>query len=236
MAKGPIITSAVQALINSVYQKHPKWKAPEVHNEVKYILHKDDSKLPSGWPSLSTVQKVLAIVRKKMKEEPEDPLDEPWSTASMVKYPIPAESLPSILQIWVWAWENVNYEITIRDVQWAARLYTVIKDIPLLSFISVSFAATETVHEDVGVSFETSHSADLFMFGLMTGQEITSERIKKTLGLEYHEALIKHLDREWRIALSKKELFAVQGEFCTPNVIDIMELDDDIKQERGGTR
>ena len=115
MAKGPIVTAEVEALIASVYQNHPKWKAPEVRNEVGFILRKNKPDLPSNWPSLSTVQKVLAIVRKKMKETPVDPLDKPWSTASMAEYPIPAEALPFVLRLWVWTAENLNAKFTIRQ-------------------------------------------------------------------------------------------------------------------------
>jgi hypothetical protein len=64
MAKGPIITNAVEAIIAAVYQKHPKWKAPEVRNEVSHLLRKDNPQIPSGWPSLSSVQKFVLNVWK----------------------------------------------------------------------------------------------------------------------------------------------------------------------------
>ena len=51
MAKGPPITDGVEALIASIHQKHPKWKAPMVRNEVDHILHKNNPKLRAGWPS-----------------------------------------------------------------------------------------------------------------------------------------------------------------------------------------
>jgi hypothetical protein len=197
MAKGPIVTTEVEAFIASVYQKHPKWKASEVRNEVSHILHKNNPKLPSRWPSLSTIQKVLAIVRKNMKEKPADPRDKPWSTASIAKYPIHAEALPSILQLWVWTRENLDIEFSVRQAQWAARLYTVIKDIPTLSFISRIYAFTEINYEQIGASFEYIHSVDLTMFGLITGQEITPERAKKILGQEEESLFVGITDEEW---------------------------------------
>jgi hypothetical protein len=102
MAKGPLVTDAVEVLIAAVYQKHPKWKAPVVRNEVDFHLHKDNPKLPPGWPSLSTVQKVLAKVRKPRSP---DPQEKPWSIATLGDYPIPPEALPKVLELWKYTLE-----------------------------------------------------------------------------------------------------------------------------------
>ena len=105
----------------------------------------------------------------------------------MAKYPIPAEALPSILQLWVWTRENLNVEFTIREAQWAARLYTVAKSMRVLSYCSRTHTLGEILYEQIGAPYESSQCAsanlDLQMFGLMTGQELTPEREKKILGL-----------------------------------------------------
>jgi hypothetical protein len=210
MAKGPI----VEAIIAAVYQKHPKWKAPEVRNEVSHLLRKDNPQIPSGWPSLSSVQKVLATVRKNMREIPLDPRDKPWSTASMAQYPIPAEALPSILELWVWTRENLNSKLTIRQAQWAARFYTVAKDTQDLSGFVRGHTLLEVTCELIGKPFEDSHIIDLVMFTLMTGQEISPERQKKILELPDEQWLIvqeagKLLDEEdyTHLGTPPKELF-----------------------------
>jgi len=123
MAKGPLVTDAVEALIAAVYQKHPKWKASEVRNEVDYRLHKDNPKLPPGWPSLSTVQKVLAKIRKK-NELPPAPQAKPWSTATLGDYPIPPEALPRVLELWRFRLDR-GEKLSIREAKWAARLSAV---------------------------------------------------------------------------------------------------------------
>jgi len=64
------------------------------------MLHKDNPELPPDWPSLSAVQKVLAIVRKKEKELPNDPQEKPWSTAMLEDYPISPEATASVLKVW----------------------------------------------------------------------------------------------------------------------------------------
>ena len=199
MAKGPIVTPRVEALIASVYQKHPKWKAPMVRNEVEGILHKRNPHLPIGWPSLSTVQKILATIRKSMREMPLDPRDKPWSTTSMADYPISPEALPLILHLWVWTRENLDIEFTIREAQWAARLYAAASKMPVnvFSIICRAHATTEMIYERIGASRKAWHSLDLLMFGLMTGQKITSERIEK-MGLEEEE-------EELYLALTEEE-------------------------------
>lgn len=96
MAKGPLITPQVEALIASVYEQHPKWKAPMVRNEVESILRKKNRNSPKGWPSLSIIQKTLATVRKNLANP--SPEDEPWSLSSLGEFPIPPEALPKVVE------------------------------------------------------------------------------------------------------------------------------------------
>ncbi|MFC1955485.1 hypothetical protein ACFLWZ_02985 [Chloroflexota bacterium] len=191
MAKGPLVTPQVEFAIATIYKKHPKWKAPMVRNEVDYILHKRDPKLPPKWPSLSTIQKILATLRNKESED--SPLDKPWSVASLVKYPIPAEALPSILQLWVWVHENAAFvEFTIRWALWAARFYAITKDMETLASLSFRFEVIEGLFEQLGKPYEyhewhDSKWEDLAMFRMVTGQELTPDQQKKILGLSYEE-------------------------------------------------
>lgn len=128
MAKGPIVTSGVEALIASTYQKHPKWKAPEVRKEVSFLLRKNNPKLLLSWPSLSKVQKVLAKVRKKNKLPP-DPKDEPFCLGALVKpeYNIPPEALPTVLRAWA-QYHKQGDTFTIREALWFSRLSSVLFD------------------------------------------------------------------------------------------------------------
>lgn len=142
MAKGPIVTDAVEALIAAVYQKHPKWKAPEVRYWVSHRLRKDNPKLPSGWPSLSTVQKVLATVRRKAKDC--NPQEKPWSMATLDEYPIPPEAVPSVLKVWKFRIEN-NASLTIGEAKWAARLSGLLEEIEKLSFKASIYARAESI-------------------------------------------------------------------------------------------
>jgi len=210
MPKGPIVTHEIQAFIASIYGKHPKWKAKEVCNEVRSLLRKNNPKLPSEWPSLSTVQKVLATVRKNMKEMPLDPRDKPWSTPSMVKYPIPPEALPAVLIVWFWVRENLDIDLTIREAQWVARLYATAKNIPIvvLSFISRAHAATEMIYERIGAPYESKHNLDFLLYSFMTKRETTDEWVEKVLE-RWDEG------EEWYFSLSDREASILRSKFQT---------------------
>ena len=199
MAKGPIVTDQVKLLIASVHKKHLKWKAPEVRNEVDIILHEKNPKLPPKWPSLSTVHKLLAILRKREKEGTVDPRDWPWSTVSMTKYPIPAEALPSVLRAWVWVRENTTRIFTIREAQWVARLYTVLEDIEALVYFSEIRSFKEWLSEQVEVPLSGSHLTDLRIFEAMTGyEEIPMGRRRK---------ILRFSDQYWLVYQEQGEFF-----------------------------
>lgn len=127
MAKGPIITTAIEQLIIKTHLEKPAWRAKEIREEVNAQLRKNDPSISPGWPSLSTVQKVLARIHKKERESPPDPEDAPWSVSDLTQYPIPPEVLPAVLRAWADALE-MGTPLTIRQVRWAARLYYVIKE------------------------------------------------------------------------------------------------------------
>ena len=162
MGKGPLITAVVEALIGGVYQKHPKWKAPEVRSEVSLILRQENPKLPSGWPSLSTVQKVLATVRRKAKELPKKPLDQPWGMGTLDKNPISPEAVPAVLRVWKSCFEK-GVGFTIREARWAAWLSGLIADTEKLSTTASWYARTELMFELTDNDFDSTALDQLLM-------------------------------------------------------------------------
>lgn len=154
MAKGPIVTPEVEALIASIYKKNQKWKAPKIHKWVKIILHKDNPKLPKEWPSLSKVQKVLATVRKANTPDPED---RPWSMATLDDYPISPEAIPAVLEVWKSRIEQ-KQGFTIREAKWAARLSAIprLKDIKRLSSRASQYARLELIYQLIDRPFNST--------------------------------------------------------------------------------
>jgi len=171
MAKGPLVTDKVEVIITSVYRKHTKWKALAVRNEVSCILRKENPELSPKWPSLSTVQKVLAKVRK-----PKDsPQDKPWSTATLDRpdsYPISSEALPVVFKVWKFQIEKGN-ALTIRQAKWTARLSKVVSEdtksplgyLGLLSYWAGLYARTELMFDLIDRPFDSTE-LDRSLMGL----------------------------------------------------------------------
>jgi len=157
MGKGPIITPKVRSQITSTYRQHPKWKAPAVRNEVESILRKKDPSLPQGWPSLSTVQKILVDVRKNMNRP--SPEDEPWSMGALNRCAVDSSALPVLLELRDYL-SKQGQSLTIREAKWAARITPLIhtKVIPYLEALSqwsYVYAYSERVHELAEVELDT---------------------------------------------------------------------------------
>lgn len=166
----------------------PKVLADKIQKEIKQHIKQGDR-----LPELSTLEKRISAYAKG-----EDPRDEPWSIFSLRKYPIPPEALPTVLNLWVWKREIWGYDLTIREAQWVARLSVLAKNIPVrtLLFVSGIYAINERICELTGMSLTSAHSLDLYIFQLMTGQEITPERAEKIVGQEEEEIFMNLTEAE----------------------------------------
>jgi hypothetical protein len=140
-------------------------------------------------PSHETMIKLISKARNK----PESPLDKPWSTATLDKYPIPAEALPTILKLWVWIAENVGDKFTIREALWASRLYTVIGNIVELQCEVRLRALSEIMSEITGISPDRQMD-DLHLFINMTGEKMTFDRKRKIL----EPSMPQTTDEQWK--------------------------------------
>lgn len=133
-------------------------------------------------PSEETIEKLISQARN---HDPH-PQDNPWSLVSVEQYPnlFSPEALPSVLQAWVYVREHLKCSFTIRQAKWVARLYAVIKDIPNLISKALCYAQIELIASIIpGGEIETS-GADLSIFELMTGEEVSVERRCQILGID----------------------------------------------------
>ena len=177
MAKGPEITDKVRMLIANLHKEHPKWTNKMIRNEVSSIMRQGNPSLPKGWPSKYSIDRIMPGVRERVrlsKLNP-DPRDTPWTITNMAKYPIPPEALPSVLRVWVWAKDNKNYSLTIREAQWVARLYAAIEDTEALFAHSHGESYEEKNCEEAGIEDMGDPITNLWVFSTMTGQIITEE-------------------------------------------------------------
>lgn len=167
MAKGPLVTDGVRILIASVQNKHPRWKARQILDETRLLLRKHNPELSPDWPSLSTVQKELAAINRKNKGETENPLDLPWSIATLAEYEMPPDTLPAILKVQELiegrARERAvgdndrSWRLTIRQARWTSRLCYMFSDddIATLAFAARMYARMERIRETLGISLDS---------------------------------------------------------------------------------
>ena len=120
-------------------------------------------------PSLRKTQDILRDAAKRILEmsHSEKVLNKQWSMATLNDYPLPPESIPSVLQGQRYSLA-IGKEYTVRQAKWISRLYTVIPDLLNLWLKSRSYATEEQLSVLAGEleSFQTS-SMD---FGLVITQ------------------------------------------------------------------
>jgi hypothetical protein len=121
MAKGPIVTAAIQFLIVSIHQNHPKWNAKEIRGETSAVLHSKNPNLPPGFPSLSKVQKVLAGFHRDGIKSHDGSEEEPWSLGKSVECKFPPEATMDLLEV---AFHGLaaGRELTMRQAKWVCYL------------------------------------------------------------------------------------------------------------------
>lgn len=169
MARGYLIPPEVEALIVAVHHNRPTWKPREVWMVARNILHERAEKNPkkypdlprklnTGWPSLSSVRKIIKKEDKFPRNEPRKTIpskDDPWSIATLGDYPIPVDAMPTVMSIYKRVLLGER-ELTIREVQWIARLYRIFDDLDLVWDWAWQYALSEWVDEITHNPFDTT--------------------------------------------------------------------------------
>ena len=128
MAKGPIVTPELAAIIARTHRQHPDWKAPKVRYEVEKAWRKKHPGSPVGFPSLSSVQRMLATIRKNEKLGSLE--DRPWTLDTLGKDSLPPEALPKVFRIWLQMQASSNSPpLTIREAKWIAQFSRMTEDL-----------------------------------------------------------------------------------------------------------
>jgi hypothetical protein len=191
MARGRKVTVEVRDLIIRVHERDRKVKAKKVREAVEGTLRgsKDYEKLrpiPQGWPSLSTVQKVLADFHQregKLSAQDKEQ-EEPWDMSTLGKHPIPSEVVPVVLDVSM----QSQHPLTIREAKWIGRLYSLLSmvlsqqgiDKALIAFIegmAVYYATSERIGELMGE--RVSPTMDRVLWEFLTKRESIAEITKR---------------------------------------------------------
>jgi hypothetical protein len=88
------------------------------------------------------------------------------------------------LALWGWMRETLDYDLSIREAQWAARLNAAADKVPIgeFSIYCRAHATTEMIYERIGASRQPWPHLDLTMLKHIFGTKMTPEQEKKILG------------------------------------------------------
>jgi len=225
----PHIVRLIASRILEEQAKPPEARLPT--KVLAYEIHKQISQTGDRPPEVSTLEKKISKTRADISSKP-DLRDKPWTIHSMVEYPIAAEALPSVLQVWFLVQDN-DGSLSIRDAQWVARLYAAIKDIEYLCSYSMMMSLTEKLADVAGIEdFMGSRIANLHVFSIMTGHIITREEEERVSGLS---------TETWRQAEelwpnSHEQVKAIVPEGLRPPALGIHYEKEAISEEREPSR
>jgi len=102
-------------------------------------------------PELSTLEKRISFYRSIPKKR----FDELWSLGSLAQHPIPPDAMPTVMSIYKKTLAG-DGELTIRQVQWIARLYKVIDHPELVWDWAWAYAEDEWLSEVTNKPFDTT--------------------------------------------------------------------------------
>ncbi len=214
MPRGPVITPRVRALIAKVHYEHADWSAKEVQAEVVNLISKTYIHKKLDWPGISAVQKVL----QSLRESP-NPKDNPWNLLTLSQYELPADALPSVLQVWVHTSLNSSRPLTIREANWVARFYRGITNIDQLTKMARSYSFWEYIGERYGSRF-VYPVYDYKVYEAMSGVKLNYEQInqlfdKRLIQLEGIFGSFKQWD------LMTKDSSKLKGEISDNNIEEL---------------
>jgi hypothetical protein len=172
--RGPNISPKVRKMIyeEAVLNQHQKRRDLLARDLIRKI--RNSGATPPGEDTL------IKMISRFRKREP-NPLDQPWTIESLIKYKTTPEALPWILKAWAYSREFLNHALTIRDAGWVERLYGVIRDVGKLTSIATGYAYAEMMAEILKQRFSTLDQDALKLITIMTGEEFTSDQINYLL-------------------------------------------------------
>ena len=108
---------------------------------------------------------VLERIISRFRQEPTAPKDKPWGLGTLVEYPIPPETLPTVLTVWAKRLEEAKPDkdgfssqmtFTIRDALWVSRLSHLVKNPEAIWGYAVWYSVRERAYEAIGEDPDTT--------------------------------------------------------------------------------
>ncbi|MBN1369959.1 MAG: hypothetical protein JW954_06975 [Dehalococcoidaceae bacterium] len=141
-------SEVIEGHVAKLLVRNRKYTAKELKDKVEHEL---------GGRYSFTERTYLNIKNKLLKDFSEDPIDAPWSVGACLKFDIPGEIVPLLLEVK----RNIPLEeiFTIRTAQWVAKLHNLIpdrKDLSHLYYISTYYGLYEQICEMANIPFNTT--------------------------------------------------------------------------------
>lgn len=180
MAKGPVISNEIKQAVASIHREHPDWIVKEIQKEI--------DKFTNGRaPGLSSIQKILAQIKRNEEEERFLKQDRTWSLGTLNEYPMPAEVIPILLKI-----QNMfsgrEYKLNIRRARWVSRLFTQFKDKIHLLMVAAAYAEYEARCELNNIPCDTSN-LDCLLLENDGATKVFKEVMSQVIGDDYVEQI-----------------------------------------------
>jgi hypothetical protein len=169
--KGAIVELIIREKDIERKKKHPaNWYRNEIAEALK-LTDRDN-------PSLRSYESIIQPIRKSLQSK--NPLEEPWSLGVLSKYKddFPPEIIPVLIKVRKLQMQN-DWEgprvLTIRQAQWIARLYHLIREISMrrhldeedlfmVWVITEVYAKREEMDEIIGKKYLDSSGVDKEIF------------------------------------------------------------------------
>ena len=227
MAKGPIITPDVAGLIANMHRKNEDWKAPKVRYEVEKAWRKKHPGSPVGFPSLSTVQRMLAIIRKN--EQLDFLEDRSWTLDALrdKDKAILPEALPKVFEIWLIKQANpLSPPLSIREARWISQLSSITEDVELLRLVAEMCAERELIGDLTNTPQLSMPSMILEIYAELTKMSLETKQ-------KHYHAILK----EKHVSDSRRK-HVIEGlqNIYGSEFVERMGLKSKSKKRKGGTK
>lgn len=157
----PRINPTVRSLISSRARKDTGIK----RRALAHMLTNEIIEMGEIPPTEETMLKLISEARNL----PYDKLDLPWRISTLPDYPIPPESLPKVLEIFIEKLREQAVHITIQEAQWIGRLAFVVQDNERLWQNALNYAWGEKALKASHLEY-TDIGDDLLLYGDMPGK------------------------------------------------------------------
>lgn len=146
----PNISSEVREIIATLAIERPHEKRAILSTRIEGLIRARGQRVPQK----ETIEKLISEARLKERQR-DGALDEPWTPASLYKYPLAPEDLPAVLQVYALR-KDSPHPLTVREAKWVAQFRATFENIRTVDMWASRYALADRACSASGVPFEMS--------------------------------------------------------------------------------